>query len=109
MGQWQKVFYIAAGVYFFGGVVFLAFGSSVRQPWTYDDDEEDLVIGINHVQGIEGAGNKTDSRDDDDDEDLVMGINHVQGAEGAEGAGNTTNAENEDSNLKENLQERGGS
>ena len=47
-------------MYFFGGVVFLAFGSSVRQPWTYDDDEEDLVIGINHVQGIEGAHNKTD-------------------------------------------------
>ena len=95
MGQWQKVFYIAAGVYFFGGVVFLAFGSSVRQPWTYDEDEEDLVIGINHVQGIEGAGNKTDDGDEDD-EDLVMGINHVQGAGGA---GNTTNAENEDSNL----------
>ena len=101
MGQWQKVFYIAAGVYFFGGIVFLAFGSSVRQSWTYDEDEEDLVIGINHVEDVEGVDNKTDPGYEDDDDDLVVGINHVQGAEGA---GNTTNAVNEDSNLKENPQ-----
>ena len=36
----------------------------------------------------------------------MIGINHVQGIEGAD---NTTNAQNEDSNLKEKPQDRAGS
>ena len=40
VGQWQKVFYIVAGVLAFGGFVFLAFASAEREPWSYDDDDD---------------------------------------------------------------------
>ena len=31
--QWQKVFYISAGVYVFGWMVYLLLGSGREQPW----------------------------------------------------------------------------
>ena len=31
--EWQEVFFLAAGVYVVGAVVFLAFGSGERQSW----------------------------------------------------------------------------
>jgi len=31
--QWQKVFYISAGVYVFGWMVYLLLGSGTEQPW----------------------------------------------------------------------------
>ncbi|XP_018333995.1 putative inorganic phosphate cotransporter isoform X2 [Agrilus planipennis] len=31
--QWAKVFYIAGGLFFFGNIVFVVFGSGEKQPW----------------------------------------------------------------------------
>lgn len=41
--SWQMVFFIAAGVSLFGGVVYNVLGTGVIQPWavdTYDDDDD---------------------------------------------------------------------
>lgn len=47
--QWRTVFYIAAGVYFFGNLVFITLGKADIQPWNEprpdkkDDDTEAAV------------------------------------------------------------------
>jgi len=32
--EWQKVFFLVAGIYAVGAIVFLIFGSGERQSWT---------------------------------------------------------------------------
>jgi hypothetical protein len=39
--SWQAVFFIAAAVNVFGGIVYNVLGSGVIQPWAIGDDESD--------------------------------------------------------------------
>jgi len=42
---WRNVFYIAAGVYAFGTIVYLIFGSGSRQSWGVPQDEAEQPAG----------------------------------------------------------------
>jgi len=51
--QWQKVFYLTAGVYAFGAIVYLIFGSGDRQSWADDTTTQDQIrdtFNQNHEQ-----------------------------------------------------------
>lgn len=39
-GEWRMVFFISAGVYFFGNLMFVLFSSTEIQPWN-DPDQRD--------------------------------------------------------------------
>ena len=38
--QWQKVFFVAAGVYAAGTIVYVIFGNAEEQAWAKSDQEE---------------------------------------------------------------------
>jgi len=44
--QWQKVFYVTAGIYVFGAVFFVIFGSGDVQPWNSADDENLVEVDV---------------------------------------------------------------
>ena len=44
--QWQKVFYIAAGVYLFGALVFTVFASGKEQKWNHPLQNRLLQVSI---------------------------------------------------------------
>jgi len=52
--QWSLIFYISAGFYVIGGIIFLLFASGERQPWAYIPDVDKLLNGalIQQSNGI---------------------------------------------------------
>lgn len=38
MNQWSKVFYTSCGIYAFGAIVFLIFGSAEPEPWAVSEE-----------------------------------------------------------------------
>ncbi|XP_074656227.1 sialin-like isoform X5 [Tubulanus polymorphus] len=55
-GQWQIVFYIAAGIYAFGALFYVIFGSGETQYWNSDEDRERHNRSrLDTIQGVGGA------------------------------------------------------
>jgi len=59
--QWQKVFYIAATIYFFGATMFVVFGSGKLQNWAVEpekaeDDRRDEELEHNTGHWSDRAG-----------------------------------------------------
>ncbi|XP_077983131.1 sialin-like isoform X2 [Glandiceps talaboti] len=48
--EWQIVFYIAAGIYTFGAIFFIIFGSGEVQDWAKDDDSNDSGLHTKMMQ-----------------------------------------------------------
>ena len=46
--EWQMVFFLAAGIYAFGGVIYIICARGELQPWAVDTSE------INDVKSVEG-------------------------------------------------------
>ncbi|XP_048590335.1 sialin isoform X2 [Nematostella vectensis] len=46
--QWQKVYYIGAGIYVFGAVAFAALGTSKEQPWNTPPEENLVPVDLPH-------------------------------------------------------------
>lgn len=55
MGQWQIVFFIAAGVYIFCATFYNMFGSGQRQPW--DNPLNDAPVAAIPIRQINGGTN----------------------------------------------------
>ena len=60
--QWQSTFYVAAGVYVFGAVVYVVFGSGEVQTWAeathgMEDDEKEAGVGFG-LQDIHETANE---------------------------------------------------
>ena len=51
MGQWQIVFFIAAGVYIACATFYNLFGSGVRQPWDNPLNDDVGAIPIRQING----------------------------------------------------------
>lgn len=62
IGQWQIVFFIAAGVYIFCATFYNIFGSGVRQPWDnpMNDDKADEATAVPVL--LNGNGEINESR-----------------------------------------------
>nr|CAD7411540.1 unnamed protein product [Timema poppensis] len=43
LGQWQKVFYIAAAVNIAGSIFYALFASATEQPWSYQSQEDKKI------------------------------------------------------------------
>lgn len=43
-GEWKIVFYIAAGVYLFGSIVYWLFASGELQPWAVQKKKRDISL-----------------------------------------------------------------
>ncbi|EDO46365.1 predicted protein [Nematostella vectensis] len=46
--QWQKVYYIGAGIYVFGAVAFAALGTSKEQPWNTPPEDNLVSVDLPH-------------------------------------------------------------
>jgi hypothetical protein len=71
--QWQIVFFIAAAVYAFGGILFIILARGKIQPWAHDETEpvnsptmnELIEVGSNYdvkVNGVNGSAAANDAR-----------------------------------------------
>ena len=61
--EWRLVFYIAAGIYMFGMIVFALFASGEKQPWADDDGETSYMSEMmkDEEQEREGLLNATET------------------------------------------------
>ncbi|KAF7267420.1 hypothetical protein GWI33_019354 [Rhynchophorus ferrugineus] len=62
--EWQIVFYISAGIYLFGAIIYGSFASGELQPWAVESnlDTDNQKQNKENTQGVE---NKTFTNDDD--------------------------------------------
>lgn len=58
--QWQIVFYIAAGIYGLGALIYTAFASGEVQPWARDQSA-DIEINVTELQPLENGDVKENS------------------------------------------------
>jgi len=52
--SWQIVFFIAAGVYAFGGIVFCALASGTTQPWARDKNKNKYLAELDVMDAKNG-------------------------------------------------------
>ncbi|EDO46366.1 predicted protein [Nematostella vectensis] len=57
--QWQKVYYIGAGIYVFGAVAFAALGTSKEQPWNTPPEENLVPVDLPHEKLVSQGSRET--------------------------------------------------